>query len=276
MTKGLFRTLADKCKKVLKNKLPANPANTTAKSTHAPKYLKTSKNIPNEIKPILVNLEGKTGQEFVDTAYENLVGYMKLKEIAPKNIIIQGGDGVMSVTGGFDPVKNSIEFSQGFLVKLTPKQQMNLIAHELKHCEQYTNMLRTEGIGVNEYARAIAENSVKQSLDKSSFDFIFKSRYQKALQEGKEEEFIKKSIDNMTKRIIPEVETNFSEVLKLSKIKTHSPAGIRAVKHLKAQRNYEGLNMLGFGSENYRNNPLEVEAYSFGDKIEKLIKDFVS
>ena len=237
--------------------------------------IKTSKNIPNEIKPLLVNLEGKSGQEFVDIAYGNIVEYMKLNGIAPKSINIQGGDGLMSVTGGYNSVKNTIEYSQGFLKKLSPKQQINLIAHELKHCEQFTNMLRTEGIGVNGYAQAIAENSVKQALKDPLGQISFQFSYQQALLNGKGEEFIQKAIDNMTKEIIPEIETNFSEVLKLPKIKANSPDGLRAMKHLEAQRNYEGLNIFGFGAENYKNNPLEVEAYAFGDNIEKLIKDFV-
>ncbi len=61
----------------------------------------------------------------------------------------------------------------------------------------------------------------------------------------------------------------------MSKIKADSPEGIKALKHLEAERNYKGLNLLGMGTENYRNNPLEVEAYSFGDGIEQLIKDYI-
>ena len=96
------------------------------------------------------------------------------------------------------------------------------------------------------------------------------------MKQGKGEEFIKKTVDNWTKELIPKIETNFSEVLKLPKIKANSPEGIKAVQDLEAMKNYEGLNAFGFGSEKYRNNPLEVEAYAFGDNIEKLFKDFIS
>ena len=76
---------------------------------------------------------------------------------------------------------------------------MNLISHELKHCEQFGNILRTGNIGVSEYARAITENSLKRALDKSSFDIMLKSRYEQALKQGKGEEFMKKTRDMVSK-----------------------------------------------------------------------------
>lgn len=269
-TKNLVKRPVDKLKKDIKNKVNLQ------KNTNSKKSVIISKNIPSEYKAIFADLEGKTGQEFVDTAYGNMVNHMKLNGIAPKRITINGNDGIMSVNGGYDYINNTIKYSQGFLEKLTPQQQMNLISHELTHCEQFSNILRTENIGVNEYAKAIAKNSLKKALDKSSLDFILKNKYEKALKQGKGEEFIKKIVDSWTKQLVPEIETNFSEVLKLPKIKASSPEGIKAVKDFNAMKNYEGLDMLSFGSQNYRNNPLEVEAYNFGDNIEKLFKKFIS
>lgn len=279
-TKNLVKIPVDRVKKYLKNKVNLlkikNETSSTIKTTNSKKSIAISKNIPSEYKPIFTNLEGRTGQEFVDTAYGNMVSYMKLNGIAPKRITINSNNSVMSVTGGYDYIKNTIEYSQGFLEKLTPQQQMNLISHELKHCEQFSNILRTENIGVKEYARTISENSLKRALDKSSSEFMLKSRYERALNQGKGEEFIKKTIDNWTKELTHEIETNFSEILKLPKIKANSPEGIKAVQDLEAMKNYEGLNAFGFGTEKYRNNPLEVEAYTFGDNIEKLFEDFIS
>jgi hypothetical protein len=234
------------------------------------------KTLNPEYKPLIAKLEGKSGKEFVDTAYDNLVSHLKLNGIAPKNLKINGTDGVMSINGGYNYIDNTIEYSQGFLEKLSPKQQMNLIAHELKHCEQFSNILRTENITTKDYARAIAENSLKQALDKSSFDFSWKYAYKKAVEQGKGEEFIAKQLDELTKSYVSKIETNFSEVLKLPKIKADSPEGIKAVQHFEALKKYEGIDLFGFGSENYRNNPLEVEAYAFGDNIEKIFNDFVS
>ena len=225
--KNFVKTPASKFRNYVKNKFKlsksTNSTNTTVQAQSAKKSPIISKNIPSEYKSIFANLEGRTGQEFVDTAYGNMVSHMKLNGIAPKKITINDNDGIISVTGGYDYINNTIGYSKGFLEKLTPQQQMNLISHELKHCEQFSNILRTENIGVKEYARVISENSLKRALDKSSFEFMLKNRYEQALKQGKGDEFIKKTIDSWTEKLIPEIETNFSEVLKLPKIKANSP-----------------------------------------------------
>ncbi len=59
-------------------------------------------------------MEGRSGQEFVDNAYGNMVSHMKLNGIAPKQITINSNDGIMSVTGGYDYINNTIGYSQGF------------------------------------------------------------------------------------------------------------------------------------------------------------------
>lgn len=105
---------------------------------------------------------------------------------------------------------------------------------------------------------------------------MLKHRYEQALNQGKGEEFIRKTMDNWIKELIPKIETNFSEVLKLPKIKANSPEGTKAFKDLEPLENYEGLDMLGLGSKKYKNNPLQVEVYDFGDNIEKLFKDITS
>ena len=54
-----------------------------------------------------------------------------------------------------------------------------------------------------------------------------------------------------------------------------SDEGKRIHKLFEGCKNYEGLGMFGLGSEGYRNNPIEVDAYELGDKIEKLFSDFI-
>ena len=72
------------------------------------KAINIRKSVPEELKPLFANLEGKTGQEFVDAGYENLVKYMKLEGAAPKSIALTMSDGLWSVTGGFSPDRKSV------------------------------------------------------------------------------------------------------------------------------------------------------------------------
>lgn len=252
----------------------------TAKKQSSDKILKSAKitkSIPDELKVIFMELNGKSGKEFVDLAYQKMINYMKLEGVAPKSIIIQGESGLAKATGGYNPVTNTIEVSKGFVDSLTKEQQINLLSHELKHCEQVNNMLRTEGIGVKEYAKAIAENNIKNAINPSSFDnFLFRIKYNQALENGTGEEFLQNAITRSTEKLIADIETNFAQTLKMPKIKSDSPEGIKAFEQLEAQKNYEGLGLLGIGGEKYKNNPLEKEAYAFGNNIGQLYKAFIS
>lgn len=44
---------------------------------------------------------------------------------------------------------------------------------------------------------------------------------------------------------------------------------MQAKKYVEAINDYEGIGLFGIGSEKYRANLLEQEAYSFGDKMEE-------
>ena len=238
------------------------------------KNTKALNTIPEDLRAIFGELKGKQGEEFTNAAYEKMVEYLKLKGVAPDKIIKLGEDGVMSINGGYDQVANTIGYTEGFLKKLRPQQQINLIAHELKHCEQFTNILRTEGVTVENYARVMAENDVKQALNEP-FNFLFKSGYERAVQAGKGEEFLEKIITDRTEKLAKIIKENFADVLKMPKIKADSAEGKKALEQLESMRNYEGLNMFGLGGEAYKNHPIEVEAYEFGDMIEKMFTDFL-
>ena len=194
--------------------------------------IKPLKEIPENYQMLFASLQGKSGQEYIDLAYENIVKYMGLNNIAPKKFVIDCGD-ALTITGGYNPITNTINYSEGFLAKLSRQDQAMMIAHELKHCEQFTNMLRTEGISVEKYARAYAESCVYQDINPSSLsNFLFRMNYEKALKNGTGEEFIQKAIERRTKHLIPEIEANFAEVLRLPKIKADSQEGKKALEQL--------------------------------------------
>lgn len=241
----------------------------------AAKKAKAMQAIPDDLKVIFNDLKGKNGKEFIDAAYEKMVNYMGLKGIAPQKIGHSGGDG-LAITGGYNPIDNIIEYSDGFFNKLPKMQQLNCLSHELKHCQQFSTILKTEGITVEQYARVVAENAVNSAIKKSSLDnLMFKIHYEKAVAAGKGEEFIEKAIQNQVKGLIPKIEKNFADVLKMPKIPANSPEAQKALEYLEAERNYEGLGIFGLGSDAYRNNPLELEAYAFGGGIEKMFKDYL-
>ena len=230
--------------------------------------------IPADLQARFKNLNNLKGKEFVDKAYSEMVEYMGLKGIAPSKIVQQGSDGVMSVQGGYNPISNTISYTSGFFTKLDKAKQLNMLSHELKHCEQYTNMLRTEGITVEKYVESAVDSLIKNSIKSPLNNPVFNMRYHQAKTSGKEKEFLKVVKENWTKELSEEVNKNYSDVLKMPKFKSDSPEGIKAFKDLKANSEYEYLDIFGLGSKAYKNNPIEVEAYAYGEKIENLFRKF--
>ena len=234
------------------------------------------KEIPQDLQIRFERLKKLSGKDFVDKSYNEIVDYMGLKGVAPKGISINGSDGVMTITGGYNPMLNTIGYSSGFVKKLTKDQQINMIAHELKHCEQFTNMLRTEGITVEKYVESTVDSYIKNAIKKPVQDVSFYMSYMRAKDAGKVNEFLEYYRTEVTKKLSEDIRQNFADVLKLPKFKTDSPEAKKAFEHLKANSEYEGLNMFGSGNDAYKNNPLEVEAYAYGSKISELFKKFMS
>lgn len=228
--------------------------------------------IPDDLKTVFGKIKDKNGDDFINEAYSQMVKHMGLEGIAPGKIGKTGSDGVMSITGGFNPIQNTIGYSEGFYTKVDKIKQLNMISHELKHCQQATDFLRTEGIGVEEYAKAWAETCVQSKIKDPLFRAL---TYEPAIKNGKGEDLLEQLRKNTYEQFKNELEQNYSEVLKLPKISADSDEGKRIYKLFEGCKNYEGLGMFGLGSENYRNNPLEVDAYAFGDKIEKFFGAFL-
>lgn len=228
--------------------------------------------IPDDLKSIFSKIKDKNGDEFIDEAYSQMVKYLGLEGFAPGKIGKTGVDGVMSITGGFNPAKNTIGYSDGFFTKLDKRKQLNLLSHELRHCKQSIDFLRTEGIGVDEYAKVWTEVCIKSKLNDPFFKVM---AYKPAVEAGKGEELLEQLRIKIYKATKEDLEQNYSEVFKLPKIKADSEEGKTIHKMFEGCKNYEGLGMFGTRSSNYKKNPLEVDAYGFGDKIEKLFCDFI-
>lgn len=233
------------------------------------------KQIPEDFQKIFKRLKGKKWKEFIDCAYSEMRSYMGLQEIAPEKVLIEGQNGLYRVTGGYLVPYNIIKFSSGITFALPKEKQIGMIAHELTHAKQYNIILRTEGLGADALADAIAESYIKNAMN-SDFDAKFYLAYQNAKKIGKEKEFLKTQHNIWKQKFEENILENHKKVLSMPKYKPDSPEGKKAQEYLQAQRIYEFLPPSGIGSINYHNNPLEIEAYGYGDKIEKLYKKYLS
>lgn len=245
---------------------------TRGKSKKAEKLLKQ---IPEDLQVRFGKLKDLQGEEFVKKAYSEMVEYMGLKGIAPKTIKNSGADSALSITGGYNPIENTIGYTDGFFNTMPKEEQIGMLTHELQHCKQFTNMLRTEGITVEKYVEAHVNSTINELINNPLNNLQFHVQYKKAKEIGKEIEFIKQVKDNWTKALVKKVNENYKDILVMPKIKADSPEGIKAFEHLKASGEYEGLDFMGIGSEKYKNNPIEVEAYAMGDKMKDLFQKYM-
>ncbi len=244
---------------------------TTAILVYKHKQAKIMKEMPDELKTLFKELKGKNGQEFIDSAYEGIKKHLDLTDIAPQKVTLTDkADGILNtVTGGFNPIENTIEYSKGFAKKLTKASQFNLLSHELKHCKQFNTVLMTEGLG----PEALAQASAKQSIwTPNFFGKKFGEEMMKSHPKEEAERLIKNKTDEIANKILPKIKENYSKTFEKPKIPASSELGQKAKQYIDAYSNYEGLSMFGIGSDKYKTNLLEKEAYEFGDKMQKLFR----
>ncbi len=230
---------------------------------------KDLKKIPEEFRTIFKDLKNETGDNFINKAYNKLKKYMQLEGIAPEKIGRSGPDKGFSIQGGFNPTKNTIEYSNGFFTKLDRATQFEMLAHELKHAEQTSKIIRSGKI--DDYARAWAECNVELAKN-DPLNVSFTMAYNNAKKHGVEKKFIENSIQLNKDMILDEMTKSHTNTLKMPQFKEGSPEYLDAEKYIEASRNYEGLGLFGLGSEKYKNNLLEKEAYGFGEKMKKYFE----
>lgn len=231
------------------------------------KKKKAINEIPKDLQDLFKSLKNKNGKEFIDDAYSGLVKHMGLDDIAPANVeITDKADGLFNaVTGGFYPQENAIKYSKGFPTKLTKQQQFNMLSHELKHCKQFNQIVQTEGLGVEALAKSMSNNSMQKNI----FGQDIKETLAKEVGEEEALKIIKQEKEKIYSKLIPELKEKYSKTLSFDKFAADSVEGLQAKKYIEAINDYEGLSMFGTGSEKYRANLLEQEAYNFGDKMGK-------
>ena len=232
------------------------------------------KKVPEEFKTIFRELKNETGDNFVNKAYDKLKKYMKLEGVAPEKIGRAGADqGINAVQGGFDPSLNTIKYTDGFFTKLDRASQFELLAHELKHAEQTSKIIRSGKL--DEYAQAWAEFNVNNTKN-NPLNIPFGMAYTQAKTNGTEKEFLEKVTQNTKNQILDNMKKSHQTSLAMPQFKPGSQEYQDAERYLDATRNYEGLGFMAMPGENYRNNPLEKEAYGFGAQMKKFFNIVMS
>lgn len=241
---------------------------------------KALKEIPEELLKIFESTKGKEGEEFANAAYDSIVKYLKLEGIAPDKINIgdiENKSILGGVTFGYNPFENKISSSSGFFTSIKRPKQFNGIAHELKHCKQYNQIVQTEGLGIEKLADAFCEQNFNIWLDQEPNILIGKTNLQ-IIQDkygDKAAEILKQKKQEFYESILTSFTKNFSKTASLPKYSLESKQGQKALEYLKAVREYKGIGTFGAVSEDYLNNALEKEAYEFGNKIQKFYEKYI-
>ena len=223
----------------------------------------TNKN--NDINVVFKKLEGKKGKDFADTAYKELVKFYGLSDVAPKELTWEQKEG-RPIVSDYRWYENKVVVYKDYFEKATPEEQLGYIAHELTHCKQTTNILRTEGLPVQAYAMAIATSDFRANVVNNP---TVKENFKKAMSKGKEKEFAALMIRANAANTYKELNAVFADVLKLPKHSLQSENGQKALRDLRAQATYNGTDTVA-----YNNCELEKEAMNVENDIKQKYIDY--
>ena len=204
-------------------------------------------------------IKNLNGRKFSDAAYSGLVKLMGLEGMAPEKITWEKSEGRDYIVGDYRFYNNSVVFYTDNFNKLDKATQLGIIAHELTHCKQFVNMIRTEGMSVDKiaYAHAVADMRAMLINNPAVIE-----KHKKAKAEGKEKEFIQKNTMLWAMKTAEEIKSAHAKTIQMPKHPLNSKNGKKAQADWVAKFNYNGADM-----ESYNKNPNEVEAYTFENMI---------
>lgn len=211
-----------------------------------------------DLSVVFEKIKGKDGIDFVNTAYTELVKYMDLEGVAPEKITWEKNEG-RAIVGDYRFYNNSVVFYSDYFMKMDKASQLGIIAHELTHCKQLENMLRTEGISVERIAYAYAVSDMRAMMVNNP---KIQQMHAQAKANGKEKEFMQQMVALGTMKTTKELQEAHANTLKMPKHSLNSEKGKKAQADLVAQFNYNGADM-----NTYNACPLEKEAMMMENKI---------
>lgn len=230
--------------------------------------------IPEELKVIFEELKGKDGNDFINLAYKKLKVYMKLDGIAPEIVGYSGKEKGKTIIGGHNVLENTIKYTDGFFDnKYSKKKQIGLLAHELVHAKQAEKVIRAGML--EEYADAIAYNTLEQHKAEPLLDMMFTIAYKDAKKVGKEKEFLEQQQKLIKQNYLDKIKQTHESTLKLPKYKVNAPEIEEAKKIVEARKVYKPFddNPLADNKEYYENY-MEKEAYAYQRQLQKWYKSY--
>ncbi len=227
--------------------------------------------IPRSLRKIFNDLKDLKGDSFVNEAYRKMKSYLKLDGIAPEKIEKSGPDKLNKygertiIEGGYNPRFNSIVYSDGFFNKLQKFEQINFISHELKHAEQASKIIRSGFI--SQYAGTWAKFQVSDILQ-DPLNNVAQSALKKARENGTLKEFITGAMKACKEQTLNDMNNGHSGTIKSPKYNEGTIEYKKGERYLNSYKSYSN----DIYSDEYKNNPIELEAYAFGTKMEKYFK----
>lgn len=221
------------------------------------------KEIPPILSEMFEAIKDKKNEDLAETAYPFLVKYIGVEDVAPSKITWEKAEG-RPIVADYKVFENSIVIYSDLFKKVTKAEQLAFIAHELTHCKQAFNMMRTENIGLEKYAyvNAVSDFRAATVRNKKIINALNEAR-----KKNKEKELVQYLIQNATTNNIKELKQTYPNFDRLPKIKTNSAEGRKAQTDLKAQFEYNGAD-----EKAYNNCALEKEALEKEKEIIRFYK----
>lgn len=221
------------------------------------------KEIPPILSEMFIAIRDKNDEDLAETAYPFLVKYIGVEDVAPPKLTWENAEG-RAIVADYKVFENSIVIYSDLFKKASKAEQLAYIAHELTHCKQAFNMMRTENIGIEKYAYANAVSDFRAATVRNKKII---NALNEAKKNNKENELVKYLIQKATINNINELKQIYPNFDKLPKIKVNSVEGQKAQVDLKAQFEYNGADEIA-----YNNCPLEKQALEKEKEIIRFYK----
>lgn len=219
-------------------------------------------NTDTDLSVVFKKLEDLEGDDFAKTAYKELVKHLGLEDCAPKELTFEQKEG-RPIASDYKWYENKIVVYRNYFDRASKAEKLGFIAHELIHCKQTTNILKTDSPNIiQQYAFAIATSDFRAAMVTNP---QARQNFVKAQQLGKANEYAQAMIYRQAAATYKELTTIFAGVLKQPKHPLNSKNGQKALHDIKAQSVYNGADAQGWA-----NCPLEAEAMAFEKKVIKV------